>query len=161
MYDNEGGDTWDTPQQEKNDPWTYMQKFGQFAHARFFQALLAPGRDLGLVTTSVNPKHDGETLNDWYLRTRIAETAGRYGDIFDVQDQANTTTGDYQSFMANASGQANGANDFIYRLAGISTKYGTAQQMATAAKSINPGGYWLNVPDGDIAKAVAFLRLMQ
>ncbi len=81
----------------------------------------------------------------------------------DIQAQALTLDqAAYTRFVAAADTQAHSANPYVIRLAGISTAYGTAQQMAGAAQAVDVGGYWLNVPGPhpDFAKAAAFLKLM-
>jgi len=81
----------------------------------------------------------------------------------DIQAQALTLDqAAYTRFVAAAATQARTANPYAVRLAGISTAYGSAEQMAGAAQAVEAGGYWLNVPGPhpDFAKAVAFLKLM-
>lgn len=161
LYDPEHWDL--TPASEQADPWTSMQHFGQYAHAHGYRVIMTPARDLGNVATSVQPKQPGEDITAWYLRTGIAGVAAQHGDIVEVQSQALTLdVPAYSAFTSSASAQARAANPWAGHLAGISTHYGTAAQMAAAAQSVTPGGYWLNVPgpNSDIAEACAFLRLM-
>lgn len=160
LYDPE---SWEyTPAAEQQDPWTAMERFGQFAHANGYRVIMTPARDLGNVKTTTWQKLPGESLNAWYDRTQLATTAARHGDAIDIQAQALTLdTSAYQQFTAAAASQARTANPYATRLAGISTRYGTAQQMYAAAKTVSVDGYWLNVPgpQPDYDKAKAFLKL--
>ena len=162
MYDNE---SWaDTPLNEAQDPWTYMQLFGQLAHQHGYKVMLVPARDLGAVSGTVRPKLPGETLNAWFIRTGLATTAATYGDVFSLQDQANTildlpayTT--FTSFFNQAYAQAKAANPLIPVWCGLSTNYGTAQQEYNAAVAVpNADGFWYNII-GDIATTDAFFGL--
>jgi hypothetical protein len=160
LYDPEN---WpDTPVSEQLDPWTAMQDFGQYAHAHGYRVISAPARDLGNVATG-NPKLRGEDLNAWYLRTGIPVIAGRYADVVDIQAQAVTLDlPAYDAFVREAGRDALDANPYVTVLAGVSTRYGTALEMAAAARSVTVAGYWLNVPGPDpgVGKACEFLRLM-
>ncbi len=161
MYDPE---SWqDTPPAEQVNPCAAMQSFGQLAHSIGYRVILTPARDLALVPNTTNPRQPGEDLSAWYLRTGIAGCAARYADVVDIQAQALTLDqAAYTRFVAAADTQAHSANPYAIRLAGISTAYGTAQQMAGAAQAVDVGGYWLNVPGPhpDFAKAAAFVKLM-
>ncbi len=158
-----------TPAAEQQDPRQYTQRFGQWAHHNGYQVIMAPARDLAN-TDTVKPKNPGERLDDWYLRTSLASDGARHADVFSIQSQADTildlpsyTTFDNFVTGANNDAKSLSGNPYCNRLAGVSTNYGTAAQMAAAAKSVSSlvGGFWLNVPDNDTSKAVAFLRLMQ
>jgi hypothetical protein len=161
LYDPE---SWpDTPPAEQADPCTAMQSFGQLAHSLGCRVILTPARDLALVPNAVNPKQPGEDITAWYLRTGMAGCAARFADVVDIQAQALTLDqAAYGRFVAAACTQARAANPYAILLAGVSTVYGTAEQMAGAARAADVGGYWLNVPgpNPDFAKAAAFLKLM-
>jgi hypothetical protein len=166
LYDPEA-DTKDftgTPLAEQQDPWTWLPRFGQYAHARGYRVIAAPARDLGNVAGTAEPKEAGETLTDWYVRTTLAAEAASHADIVSIQSQALTEdTAAYSNFVRYVSAmQAKVANPYVKVFAGVSTRYGTAAQMAAAAKSVHVDGFWLNVPgpDPDIGKAVKFLQLM-
>jgi hypothetical protein len=161
MYDPE---SWpDTPRAEQADPCAAMQSFGQLAHSLGYRVILTPARDLALVPGTTNQRQAGEDISAWYLRTGIAACAARFADVVDIQAQALTLDhGAYARFVTTAAGQVSGANPYAVRLAGVSTVYGSAGQMAAAAQAVQVDGYWLNVPgpNPDFAKAVAFLKLM-
>jgi len=150
-----------TPKAEQRNPWKYLQQFGQCAHRHGYRVLAAPARDLGGV--AVPGTRAGETLEDWYLRTELGGAAARYSDLLDVQAQALTLAGtQYERFVDAAARQARNANPYATLLAGISTTYGTAAQMAAAARSVQDtvAGYWLNASSDTLDTARAFLRLM-
>jgi len=153
----------DTDLAARQDPFAYLRKAAQYAH-RYgpWRLIAAPARDLAGVCTA-QPKTGGESDTDWYLRTGMAARAARYADAVSVQSQAETITGRFAGMVSQASAQARNANPYAIRLCGISTRYGTAEQMAAAVQSVVPAqasGAWLNLPDDDVAKAVAFLRLV-
>jgi hypothetical protein len=161
LYDPENWD--DTPVEEQQDPWTWLPRFGQYAHARGYRVIAAPARDLGNVADSAMPKMSGEDLSAWYLQTELAYAAALHSDIVSIQSQADTLDiKAYQHLVEEARGEAKLANPYVKVFAGISTRYGTAAQMTAAAKSVHVDGFWLNVPgpDPDIGKAVEFLHLM-
>jgi hypothetical protein len=156
LYDPE---SWSfTPLAEQQDPWTAMTSFCTLAHAHGFQVILTPGRDLGNTATA-RPKNPGETLDDWYIRTGIATTAAAVGDVFEVQDQANTLNlTEFTSFFTRAYNQAKASNAATPVWCGISTNYGTPQQMFNACVTVPQAqGFWLNMI-GDIPDSLSFLR---
>jgi hypothetical protein len=161
LYDPEN---WaDTPVEEQQDPWMWLPRFGQYAHAHGYRVICAPARDLGNVANSANPKVAGEDLETWYLGSSVAFFGAQHADIIDIQAQALTEDpAHYALFVKAAAIQAKNANPYVKVFAGISTRYGTAAQMTAAARSVHVDGYWLNVPgpDPDIGKAVEFLHLM-
>jgi hypothetical protein len=161
LYDPE---SWpDTPQAEQVDPCAAMQSFGQLAHSLGYRVIHTPARDLALVPNASDPRQPGENITAWYLRTGMARCAARYADMVDIQAQALTVEhAAYTGFVAAAVTQARAANPYAIQLAGVSTKYGTAEEMAAAARAVDVGGYWLNVPGPhpDFAKAAEFLTLM-
>jgi len=161
LYDPE---SWaDTPVPEQVDPCTAMQSFSQLAHSVGYRVILTPARNLAIVPDTAVRKRAGENISAWYLRAGIAGCASRHADVIDIQAQALTLDQDaYTAFVDEASGQAAAANPFAIQLAGVSTRYGTAEEMAAVARAVNVNGYWLNVPgpNPDFAKAVTFLQLM-
>jgi hypothetical protein len=161
MYDPE---RWpDTPATEQVDPCAAMQSFAQLAHSAGYRVILTPARNLAAAPDTLIPRRRREDISAWYLRVGIAGCAGRHADVIDIQAQALTLDqAAYIAFVREASAQARAANPFAVQLSGVSTRYGTADQMAEVARSVDVDGYWLNVPgpNPDFAKAVAFLKLM-
>jgi hypothetical protein len=88
--------------------------------------------------------------------------------VDDIQVQAVTLDlPAYGAFVREAGRDALDANPYCKVLAGVSTRYGTAAEMAAAARSVTVAGYWLNCPNPtpgkpnpDVGKACEFLRLM-
>jgi hypothetical protein len=161
LYDPE---SWTlTPANESADPRQYMQRFGQWASTRGFRTIMAPARDLA-TTDTVQPRLAGETNDAWYLRTALASDGARHGDVFSIQSQADTTNLTAFGTLvtgANSDAKSIHGNPYCQTLCGLSTRYGTASQMMAAWDSVSGlvRGFWLNIPDGDYAKALAFLRM--
>jgi hypothetical protein len=159
MYDPENWSA--TPAGERQNPVKYMALFGQLAHAHGLKVIQAPALDLGTVTGSVLPRHRGESVNQWYVRVDIAGTAAASGDIYLLQDESNTTVkGQYAPLFNTTENQARAANSRVLVFSEVSTVNGTAAQMATAAKSISPDGFYVAAA-GKIAQTLQFFRLMR
>jgi hypothetical protein len=159
MYDPENWDA--TPVNEQQDPVKYMTLFGQLAHANGLKVIQAPALDLATVTGSVLPRQAGESADSWFLRVNIAGKAAGAGDIFQLQNESNTTAGGQYSYMYNtAAGQAQAANANVKVFSEVSTVNGTAAQMATAAQSISPDGYYVAAA-GNIPQTDQFFQLMK
>ena len=92
----------------------------------------------------------------------IAGAAAAAGDIFLLQDESNTTAagGTYASLFNTAQGQAQAANPTVRVFSEVSTANGTAAQMAAAAQSISPDGYYVAAA-GNIPQTDQFFQLMQ
>jgi hypothetical protein len=175
MYDNEyedngaGGNTWPTPMNEANDPWTYMRLFVRLAHSAGYQVILTPARDLGNDSTSVLPMLSGESLDDWYIRTGIAYTAAATGaEVVHIQtqaDQAASPSTQFDNFFAACVAQIEQASDYCRRTAGVSTTSPTGVtdvDMHDSATSVatTTQGYWLNLSDATVSTATGFEDLM-
>lgn len=158
MYDPE--DWANTPVAEQQHPGKYLKLFGQLAHAAGYKVIEAPARDLGNTDTDC-PKTTG-TLDAWYIRCGIAGEAAADSDIVLVQTQVDTTTvTEYDWLYSNAADQVTRNNPACQAYAEVSTSYGTAAQMATAAQSVPAAGYYLSVSDSTIGQADQFLQAMQ
>jgi hypothetical protein len=159
MYDPENWTA--TPVNERQDPVRYMTLFGQLAHANGLKVVLAPSLDLGAVTGSVLPRNPGESVNQWYLRVNIAGKAAAASDIYVLQNESNTTLGGQYAYMYNtAQSQAQTANASARVFSEVSTMNGTADQMATAAQSISPDGFYVAAA-GDIPETLDFFGQMK
>ena len=159
LYDPENWSA--TPAGERQNPVKYMTLFGQLARAHGLKVIQAPALDLGTVAGSVLPRHRGESVNQWYVRVDIAGAAAASGDIFLLQDESNTTVkGQYAPLFNTTESQARAANASVKVFSEVSTVNGTAAQMATAAKSIRPDGFYVAAA-GKIAQALQFFRLMR
>jgi hypothetical protein len=159
MYDPENWAA--TPVSERRDPVKYMTLFGQLAHAHGLKVIQAPALDLADVTGSVLPRRPGESADQWFVRVNIAGAAAAAGDIFQLQDESNTTAGGQYAYMFNTTGaQARAANSNVLVFSEVSTFDGTAAQMARAAQSITPDGFYV-AADGKVAQTLQFFRLMK
>ena len=159
MYDPENWSA--TPAGERQAPVKYMALFGQLAHAHGLKVIQAPALDLGTVPGSVLPRHRGESVNQWYVRVNIAGAAAASGDIYLLQDESNTTVkGQYAPLFNTTGNQARAANSRVLVFSEVSTVNGTAAQMAAAAKSIHPDGFYVAAA-GRIAQTLQFFRLMR
>jgi hypothetical protein len=159
MYDPEEWSA--TPPGEQQDPGKYLKLFGRLAHADGYRVIEAPARDLGNVDTSC-PKQPGETLDTWYIRCGIAGEAAADSDMVDVQTQADTTSlPAYDWLFSNAADQIARNNPSCVALAEVSTTYGTAAQMAAAARSVTAGGYYVSISEPLLGQAAQFFQDMQ
>ena len=160
MYDPEDWSA--TPVNEQQDPVKYMTLFGQLAHANGLKVIQAPALDLAWVPGSVLPLHQGESGNQWFIRVNLAGAAAAAGDIYLLQDESNTTVagGVYASMFNSAESQAQTANASARVFSEVSTLNGTAAQMATAAQSISPDGYYVAAA-GNIPQTDQFFGLMK
>jgi hypothetical protein len=160
LYDPE---MWNlTPVNEQQNPAQYMRLFGQLAHANGLKLMVAPARDLGLVPGATCPKLAGESLDRWYLRCNIPAAAAASADLLVVQDQVNTlNVAEFDLLYSSSRSQARAANPQIIVDAEVSTTYGTAGQMTTAARSAGADGIYVNATTSDLAKTDRFLRNMR
>jgi hypothetical protein len=159
MYDPE---VWSaTPVSEQQDPVRYMTLFGQLAHANGLKVIQAPALDLAWAPGSVLPIRQGESGDQWFVRVNLAGAAAAAGDIFDLQNESNTTSGGQYAYMFNTTqAQAQAANPNVRVFSEVSTVNGTAAQMATAAQSISPAGFYV-ASAGNIPQTDQFFQLMR
>ena len=159
LYDPENWSA--TPLSERRNPVRYMTLFGQLAHAHGLKVIQAPSLDLATVTGSVLPRQPGESADQWFVRADIAGKAAAAGDIFQLQDESNTTAGGQYAYMFNTTErQARAANPDVLVFSEVSTDDATAAQMAAAAKSITPDGFYV-AADGKVAETLRFFHLMK
>ena len=159
MYDPENWAS--TPVNEQQDPVRYMRLFGQLAHANGLKVIQAPSRDIAYVVGAVFPRTPGETADHWYVRANIAGAAAGAGDIYVLQDEGNIDDlAEYASLYNSTAPQARAANPGVKVYSEVSTSNGTPAEMATAAKSIHPDGFYVAAP-GAIPQAVQFFQQMK
>ena len=159
MYDPENWTA--TPVIERRNPVRYMTLFGQLAHAHGLKVIQAPALDLATVTGPVLARRPGESADQWFVRVNIAGKAAAAGDIFQLQDESNTTARGRYAWMFNTTeSQARAANPNVLVFSEVSTVNGTAAQMAAAARSIAPDGFYVAAA-GKVAQALRFFRLMK
>ena len=153
-----------TPVAEQLSPVRYLTQFGRLAHAHGYRVIEAPSRDLGNVARAGSgcPELPGENLDKWYIHCDIAGAAAAASDVYVLQDQVNTANvTEYDALFASARRQALAANPQVLVDSELSTNYGTAQQMATAAKSVNADGFYVSITHPAIGQADQFFRLMR
>jgi hypothetical protein len=159
MYDPENWSA--TPVSERQAPVKYMTLFGQLAHAHGLKVIQAPALDLAAVPGSVLPRRPGESADQWFVRADIAGKAAAAGDIFQLQDESNIPLGGQYAWMFNTTeSQARAANASVLVFSEVSTVNGTAAQMAAAAKSIRPDGFYVAAA-GKVAQTLQFFQLMK
>ena len=159
LYDPENWSA--TPLGERRNPVRYMTLFGQLARAHGLKVIQAPSLDLATVTGSVLSRRPGESADQWFVRTDIAGKAAAAGDIFQLQDESNATAGGQYAYVFNATErQARAANPDVLVFSEVSTDDATAAQMAAAAKSITPDGFYV-AADGKVAQTLRFFQLMK
>ena len=101
-------------------------------------------------------------MNQWFVRVNIAGKAAASGDIFQLQDESNTTAGAQYSWLFDTTeAQAQAANASVKVFSEVSTANGTAAQMATAARSVSPDGYYVAAGSRKIPQTDQFFRLMK
>lgn len=159
MYDPEYWSS--TPHDEQRDPVTYMTLFGRLAHAHGLKVIMAPGMSLGYVAGSVIPRRQGEPIAAWYVRVNLAGAAAANSDILDVQSESQTASLTRYDWLFNhAAAQARKANPAVQVFAEVSTVNGSAAQMAAAARSISPDGFYVAAP-GAVGQAGQFFQKME
>ena len=162
MYDIEG---WpQTPTSEQADPITAMQNFVNAVRIAFppslypnVKTILAPA--LSLFTRSGQLPCDTTQFTTWqcYLNFNVP-SAAQNSDYFEIQSQSvefnpNVPNG-FETFVQQASAQAQTANSNVIVLAGVSTNptAGTpsAQTLYTRMTNVQSrvSGFWLNIPAG-------------
>jgi hypothetical protein len=160
MYDPEG---WaNTPVAEQKDPVKYLGLFAKLAHSKGYKVIETPARDLGNVAT-VCPlsTQTGESLDQWYVRCKIAAAAAA-ADVYVLQDQVNTTNlTEYKWLFSQARSQAVAASPSVLVDAEVSTNYGDADDMVAAAKSVPANGYYVSMTSPAIAEAGEFFDKME
>jgi len=160
MYDPEYWPA--TPPSEQQHPAAAMTQFGQLAHAHGLKVIQAPARDLAMVPGAACPQTRGENLDRWYLRCNLPGAAASSADMVVVQDQVNTTNpAEFDYLYTTSRAQAQAANPQIITDAEVSTTYGTAGQMAAAAKSAHADGIYINATTPTLSKTKSFLHAMQ
>jgi hypothetical protein len=159
LYDPE--DWPQTPPSERRDPAAHMTMFARLAHAHGFYVIQAPDLDLGNAGDAACAKRQGETLDQWYIRHRIAGTAAACADAVVIQSQVRTTDlSAYQWLVSTAREHALAANPGVTVLAELSTNYGDPGQMAAAARSVEVDGFYVTMTSPAIPRANAFFKEM-
>ena len=158
MYDPE---LWSqTPVSEQQNPVKYMTLFGQLAHAHGLKVIQAPALDLACVPGSVLPRNAGESGNHG---SSGSTSPGRRQPLVTSSCSRTSRTsprGQYAPMYNTTASQARAANAKVKVFSEVSTVNGTAAQMATAAQSISPDGFYVAAA-GDIPTTLQFFQLMK
>ena len=159
MYDPE---VWTyTPVSEQQNPIKYMTLFGQLARAHGFKVIQAPALDLAWAPGSVLPIQRHESGDQWFVRVNLAGAAAAAGDVFDLQNESNTrAVSQYAQMYKSTASQARAANAKVKVFSEVAADDGTAAQMATAAKSVSPDGFYVAAA-GHIPTTLQFFNLMK
>lgn len=159
MYDPENWPA--TPDEDQKYPLTYMKMFGQRAHAAGFRVLMQPARNLALVSREA-PRGDQESLDSWYLRSMVPQTAVLTAEGLLVQSQARQTElGLWDALLTGARDQAEKSNPFAFVCGAVSTAHGDSDSMFTAATRIDVSGFYVTMGDSDVKIATGFFSQMQ
>lgn len=110
-----------TPTVEQRDPHAAIHRFIRLAHQAGFQVIVAPGRDLALVSRGCR-KRRAETLDAAYLRCRYAADA-RGADMILLQTGADElAAGGLDRFLEKAVTQIRRSQPDVTLLGVISTQ---------------------------------------
>lgn len=159
-YDNEGGLTWPTPQNERAHPGVYMTRFAKYATSHHLEVILAPARSLvphGDYVTRLLPRAVG----------RAFKNAGVATGIMDVPTQADQFDHvAFQAFFHQTINQAHASFPGVRAIVGVSwgrfkgTPYPwqIKQDIATIAPQVH--GFWITLNGDDpiaVSRADAYL----
>jgi hypothetical protein len=164
MYDPEGWAA--TPIEERRDPATYVHRFVSLAHDRGYFAMVTPHPNLVEDPDASVARTAGETREDAYVRSRIAEEAARHADAFEIQAQRLQNEPEaYLDFVSRTAAQAREANPGVVVLSGLSTHPGypaTPEMLHEAWMIVNDvvDGHYLSLAKGRRPRVAArFLRM--
>jgi hypothetical protein len=152
-----------TPLDEQQNPRVYMVRFSTLAREHGLLPILAPARDLMLVSGASCGKQPGENLSQAYLRCGLAGADANAGALV-VQSQADQfDVPQFRSFLASAARQARAANPHVAVLAQVATAplghVASPAQLVAATRSVSGfvQGFSLNVRLTDLSIAGSLL----
>jgi hypothetical protein len=130
-----------TPRYEQQQPLVYMRRFSALARAHGLLPILAPARDLTLVTGGSCLKRGSENLSEAYIRCGLA-TADQGAAALVVQSQAEEfNPAAFRRFLSMVARQARAANPRIAVLAQLATaplgQAASVPQLVAAARSVH------------------------
>ena len=148
MYDPENWAA--TPVNEQQDPVKYMTLFGQLAHANGLKVIQGPALDLATVTGPVLPRETGESADQWFVRVNIAWA--RLPPRVTSSSSRTSRTPPPAAILGTRTtpprARRRPRTPALKVFSEVSTVNGTAAQMATAAQSISPDGYYVAASPG-------------
>ena len=110
-----------TPRAERKEPIPAMKGFAHAAHARGYQPILIPGRDLMLVSGAMCSQQRGHTISQSYLRCGLPAAAAAYAPIYVIQAAAvETNLTALRQLVQEAAAQARKANPKVTIFATLS-----------------------------------------
>lgn len=163
-----GADT--EPLAEEQNPWSCLRQFVTLAHEHGYRVMLAPALDLALVSNTLAPAKNGETIGDWTIRTGIlAACAAAGADIVHCQCQSQQppwgSVSTFQALFGDLYTQAQAQSAYCLITVGLrSNSPATSSDIQSAYLSVLPQtppaptaqGFWMNVGSGSAATAVQF-----
>jgi hypothetical protein len=148
-------ENWDqSPVLEQRDPAPFYSDCSDFAHGRGYAFVGTPGADL---------KHVGQP------QSSLLPAIAGYCDVLDIQAQNIGLDDDPAAYVADVQPLAEACqavSSNLVVISGLSTLHqgvpSTAANLAAcaAATAAIVDGWWLNVPDGNVAMATEFLTLL-
>lgn len=130
-----------TPRYEQQQPQAYMRRFSALARAHGLLPVLAPARDLTLVTGSTCAKYRSENLTEAYLRCGLASADAGAAALVVQAQAAEFDPPAFRRFVAAAARQARAGNPRIAVLAQLATaplgRPASVPQLVAAARSVH------------------------
>jgi hypothetical protein len=130
-----------TPRYEQQQPLAYMRRFSALARAHGLLPILAPARDLTLVTGSTCGKNRSENLTEAYLRCGLAGADAGAAALVVQSQAAEFDPPAFRGFVAAAARQARAGNPRIAVLAQLATaplgQPASISQLVAAARSVH------------------------
>jgi hypothetical protein len=130
-----------TPRYEQQQPQAYMRRFSALARAHGLLPILAPARDLTLVTGSTCAKNRSENLTQAYLRCGLAGADAGAAALVVQSQAAEFDPSAFRGFVAAAARQARAGNPRIAVLAQLATaplgRPASISQLVAAARSVH------------------------
>jgi hypothetical protein len=129
-----------TPRYEQQQPQAYMRRFSALARAHGLLPILAPARDLTLVSGSTCAKNGSENLTEAYLRCGLAGADAGAAALIVQSQAAEFDLPAFRQFVAAAARQARAGNPRIAVLAQLATaplgQPASVSQLVAAARSV-------------------------
>jgi hypothetical protein len=153
-----------TPRAERKEPIPAMKGFAHAAHARGYQPVLIPGRDLMLVSGAMCSQQRGHTISQSYLSCHLPAAAAAYAPIYVIQAAAvETNLTALRQLVQEAAAQARKANPNVTIFATLSVSpngaYAPAIAVVRAAEAIRPyvQGFEMNNIRPSDSRMIGFL----
>lgn len=155
-----------TPLEEQRSPGRYMRLFARTAAAHGYRTILVPGRDLFLLQGTRCSKHQGETLDQTFVRCDLP-AAARFVPVFTIQGAPEEgRPRELRRFVRASAREARRANPSVVVLVtlGIGAPGGAdVSRLARTARAVLPfvDGFELNAAHGSGRLLAPFLRSLE